>query len=88
MLYHGTVADFLPSILANGLTKQSRHHVHLSADAKTATKVGSRRGKPIILTIRAREMSAAGHQFFRSANGVWLTESVPVLYLDVPNQLQ
>jgi putative RNA 2'-phosphotransferase len=28
-------------------------------------------------------MAAAGHLFYRSANGVWLTEHVPAAYLEV-----
>ena len=30
ILYHGTKEEFLPSILHDGLTSQSRQHVHLS----------------------------------------------------------
>ena len=76
-LYHGTVEAALPGIRAQGLVKGSRHDVHLSADLDTATKVGGRRGKPVILTIRAGAMADAGHVFYRSENGVWLTEHVP-----------
>ncbi len=83
-LYHGTVADFLAPIRASGLIKGSRHHVHMSADLETATKVGGRRGKPVILFVRAEEMAAAGHVFLRSANGVWLTDHVPPQFLDFP----
>ncbi|MDP8914386.1 MAG: RNA--NAD 2'-phosphotransferase, partial [Pseudomonadota bacterium] len=32
-----------------------------------------------ILEVRSGEMR--GHRFFRSANGVWLTDRVPPLYL-------
>lgn len=81
-LYHGTVADFLDSIRAKGLIKGARHHVHMSADTETAAKVGGRRGKPVILIVRSGEMAAAGHVFFRSANGVWLTDHVPPAFLD------
>lgn len=81
LLYHGTVERFLDSIRAQGLVRGSRHHVHLSPDEATARKVGSRRGKPIILTVEAAQMHEAGHQFFRSANNVWLTEKVPVEFL-------
>ena len=83
-LYHGTVAKFIESIRGSGLHKGERHHVHLSPDLKTATKVGERRGKPVILTIRAAEMSAAGHPFYVSANGVWLTDVVPPEFIDFP----
>ena len=34
MLYHGTVERSLPSILAEGLNKGKRHHVHLSTLAR------------------------------------------------------
>ena len=81
-LYHGTVDKFMDSIRATGLAKGERHHVHLSAELATATKVGSRRGLPVILTIRAGEMAAAGHLFYRSENGVWLTDHVPPEYID------
>jgi len=87
-LYHGTVAEFLDSIRAKGLVKGARHHVHMSADVETAKKVGGRRGKPVILVIRAEEMAAAGHVFFRSANGVWLTDHVPPMFLEVPGHDQ
>ena len=81
VLYHGTVERFLPSILAGGLNKGRRHHVHLSKDVETARKVGARRGKPVILKVDAGRMHGDGHKFFVSANGVWLTDSVPPSYL-------
>jgi putative RNA 2'-phosphotransferase len=80
-LYHGTVERFLPSILEEGLVRGKRHHVHLSKDVETARKVGSRRGKPVILTVDAGRMQRDGRKFYRSANGVWLTNSVPPAYL-------
>lgn len=81
VLFHGTVERFLAAIMAEGLKKGKRHHVHLSQDAGTARKVGARRGKPIILNVDAGKMHAAGFKFYRSVNGVWLTESVPVPFL-------
>ncbi len=83
LLYHGTAERSLDPILKQGLHKQRRHHVHLSPDAETARNVGQRHGKPVILTIDAARMAADGYVFFRSANGVWLTEEVPVRYLSV-----
>jgi putative RNA 2'-phosphotransferase len=80
-LYHGTAEHFLPSIRKKGLVKGKRHHVHLSLDPVTARKVGKRHGKPVILQILAKEMYQDGYTFFQSANGVWLTEFVPVRYL-------
>jgi putative RNA 2'-phosphotransferase len=77
VLYHGTTEKFLESIRKTGLQKRSRHHVHLSPTVETARAVGGRRGKPAILTIRARQMHEAGHAFFVTPNGVWLTDEVP-----------
>lgn len=82
LLYHGTATRSVESIRSEGLLKRSRQHVHLSADAGTATTVGSRHGKPQVLTIRAADMAAAGHAFYRSENGVWLTDAVPVDFID------
>lgn len=84
-LYHGTVAVFIESIRSMSLEKRSRNHVHLSADEATATKVGSRRGKPIILRVDAEAMHHDGHRFFLSANGVWLVDVVPPSYLKIPD---
>jgi putative RNA 2'-phosphotransferase len=84
-LYHGTVRAALDAIRATGLERRARHHVHLSADRETATKVGARRGAPVILTIRADEMAAAGHTFYRSDNGVWLTDHVPPGFIEGPD---
>ena len=81
LLYHGTVERFLPMIFEEGLQKMTRQHVHLSADVQTANNVGSRRGKPVLLLVKAGEAHAAGLSFYLSANGVWLTDHVPPKYL-------
>ncbi|WP_217653279.1 RNA 2'-phosphotransferase [Vibrio aerogenes] len=38
--------------------------------------MGQRYGKPVILTIQAGLMHQQGCRFYRSANGVWLTDQV------------
>lgn len=80
-LYHGTVAGSLDAIRTEGLRPMARHDVHLSADRETATRVGARRGRPLVLTVDAGAMHRDGHVFHLSANGVWLTRSVPPGYL-------
>jgi len=80
-LYHGTATRFLSSIMEKGIVKGTRQHVHLSKDKKTATKVGSRHGKPAILTIMSGKMYKDGIMFFQSNNGVWLTDYVDVKYI-------
>jgi len=81
VLYHGTASRFLKAILASGLRPGARHHVHLSADIETATRVGARHGFPAVLAIDAARMRADGLVFYRSDNGVWLTAGVKPKYL-------
>ncbi|MEV7114675.1 RNA 2'-phosphotransferase [Streptomyces anulatus] len=80
-LYHGTVARVMDAIRAEGLRPMARHHVHLSPDRETATRVGARRGRPLVLTVDAGAMHRAGHVFRVSANGVWLADAVPPQFL-------
>lgn len=81
VLYHGTVEKFVPLIMEQGLKKGARHHVHLSPDEQTARRVGARRGRPVVLKVESGRMRRDGHEFFQSANGVWLTEHVPPEYI-------
>jgi len=85
ILYHGTARQNLNQILLSGLQKRKRHHVHLSADEVTATKVGQRHGQAIVLEVLAGQMFENNFEFFLSENGVWLTDSVPVNYLKAPD---
>ncbi len=83
VLYHGTPAGNVESILREGLLKGNRHHVHLSPDPDMARVVGARRGKPVVLAVDAVAMDAVGQPFFRSGNGVWLVDHVPAIYIRV-----
>lgn len=80
-LWHGTGEKYVASIDQQGLISKSRLYVHLSSDAVTATKVGSRHGKPVLYIVKTKEMYDDGYKFFLSKNGVWLTKEVPVKYL-------
>ncbi len=60
-----------------------RHHVHLHEDVATATAVGERRGRPVLLKIKALEMHRAGHAFFVTPTHVWLTDHVPAEFIEV-----
>ncbi len=79
-LYHGTARRFSASIEAQGLLPQSRLYVHLSPDVETAEKVGRRHGEPVIYLVDAGQMHRDGSLFYLSANGVWLTKTVPAPY--------
>lgn len=83
VLYHGSVARNCASILATGLVKGRRHHVHLSKDIDTAVKVGSRRGEAVVFVVDAVRMAADGHSFWVSDNGVWLADAVPPQYVRI-----
>lgn len=80
-LYHGTTHDRYKLIKVEGLKKMNRNHVHLSEDIETAKKVGSRHGKPFILIVDSKAMTSDGIEFYKSDNGVWLTEFVDPKYI-------
>jgi putative RNA 2'-phosphotransferase len=80
-LYHGTATRFLDYILKEGLKSQQRQHVHLSKDIETATDVGRRYGKPVILKVKAQLMHDQGFCFYLSENGVWLTQKVQPCFI-------
>jgi putative RNA 2'-phosphotransferase len=84
VLYHGTARRSLASIREQGLVPRNRQHVHLSGDPETARHVGQRHGEPVVLTVDAAAMARGGHAFYRSLNGVWLTDAVPPGYLGEP----
>ena len=56
--------------------------MHLSGDVDTAITVGKRHGKPVVYKVLSGKMAEAGYTFYRSVNGVWLTKTVPVEYLE------
>jgi putative RNA 2'-phosphotransferase len=81
VLFHGTADRFLESIREKGLVKMNRHHVHLSADEETASKVGKRHGRLVMLKVDSKRMADEGFDFYLSENGVWLTDHVPSQFL-------
>lgn len=81
ILWHGTGEKYVASIDRTGLLPKGRLYVHLSADRETAVKVGSRHGRPVVYQVDSAQMAADGLLFYRSVNGVWLTQKVPVKYL-------
>ena len=83
ILYHGTAKRVLDNILSQGITKQARQYVHLSADIETASKVGKRHGELVIFNVDSKRMNEDGYKFYLSDNGVWLVDFVPYEYLDI-----
>lgn len=83
ILYHGTATKYVGSIRASGILKRNRNHVHLSEKYETAVMVGERHGTPSVIIVDAKKMHDDGFTFYRSANGVWLTDYVPNKYIEV-----
>lgn len=83
ILYHGTATRFLDSIFKKGILSKGRNLVHLSKDIETAQIVGARHGKPIVLEIDTKGMEQDGYKFYKSVNGIWLTDKVPVKYISI-----
>jgi putative RNA 2'-phosphotransferase len=81
-LYHGTGEQSIESIKKKGLEKRNRQHIHLSIDMETAIKVGQRHGKPFVFSISSGDMNKKGFKFYLSDNGVWLTDYVPVEFIN------
>lgn len=80
-LYHGTATRFLESIKEKGLLPGSRHYVHLSGDVQTATAVGQRHGKPVVLKVKSLLMTEQNFKFYQADNGVWMTGCVPINFI-------
>lgn len=83
LLYHGTAKHSLDAILETGLKSMKRQHVHLSTDKETMMAVARRHGKPVLLSINAKAMFEAGHLFYLSSNGIWLSEFVPARWIEL-----
>ena len=87
-LYHGTAPRFIPSIMAEGLKKMERHHVHLYSEEnmQKAKDTGTRHQKgaeAVVLIIEAKQMFNEGHKFYKTDNDVYLTDAVPSKYIKI-----
>lgn len=85
VLYHGTSPGALSSIRSEGLLPGDRQYVHLSPDRQTAVRVGVRHHRhPVVLTVRTAEAHAAGVEFYRADEAVYLAKHVPAGFLEFP----
>ena len=81
-LYHGTTKNSLNCIVEKGLLPMERQYVHLSVDKKTAAIVGSRKkGKLVVLKVKAKEAYLNSIQFYKEENGIWLSDPIPSKYI-------
>ncbi len=83
ILYHGTSPEAALRIKADGLRPMGRQYVHLSADRATAEKVGRRKAQsPVLLQIRSAQANAEGVIFYWANELVWLSDYVPVTFIN------
>lgn len=81
-LYHGTDKKNIHMIKENGILKMSRQHVHLSSTINTAINVGKRHGNDtMVILISTKCMTDDGIKFYKSTNGVWLTDHIDPKYI-------
>lgn len=82
-LFHGTLYKNINSIFKDGLTKQKRHHVHMSPDIETSKVVANRRnGKKAILKIDAQKMNQHGEKIYK-VNNIYFSDNVKPQYIQV-----
>jgi putative RNA 2'-phosphotransferase len=82
-LYHATSPDGLASIRREGLRPMERQYVHLSPDPETAVRVGARHAdRPVVLTVRSSKAHAAGVEFYRADDVVYLARHIPVEFIE------
>jgi putative RNA 2'-phosphotransferase len=80
-LFHGTGAGTVEAILRDGLRPGGRQYVHLSPNEATARAVGTRHGRPVVLTVDARAAADDGVVFRQANEDTWLTDALDPRYL-------
>jgi putative RNA 2'-phosphotransferase len=81
-LYHGTAESAAANILRDGLRPMRRQYVHLSVTRAMAESVGRRKGERVlVLTVNTPAARAAGVEFLRGNEIVWLAKHVPAEFL-------
>lgn len=77
IVIHGTYTKFLPSIMENGLFRMSRVHIHMAtALPEHGVISGMRSSADVIIYIDLQKAMQDGIKFYRSSNGVILTEGI------------
>ncbi|MFL6665380.1 MAG: RNA 2'-phosphotransferase [Rhizobacter sp.] len=83
ILLHGTSQATVGSILQHGLRPMGRQYVHLTPDKELALSVGTRHGKPCLISVDAHAAHAAGIVFHKANFTFWLVSGLPAHYLKV-----
>lgn len=87
-LYHGTSAEAWAAIKSSGkILPMRRSKVHLTSSLDYARRMAYRHGRTeenmVVLVIDSGHMHDDGHAFYRSGDGTYLTDIVPIEYVSV-----
>lgn len=87
-LYHGTSVEAWSAIRESGaILPMGRREVHLTSSLDYARRMAYRHGRTeanmVVLVIDAGRMHDEGREFFRSGDGTYLTDEVPIRYVSV-----
>jgi putative RNA 2'-phosphotransferase len=83
ILFHGTSADNVPSILQQGVLRMRRQFVHLSSDFDWVVKFLDDKPAWTIFAIDTLPALEAGILFRRANHHVWLTDALPASFLRI-----
>lgn len=86
ILFHGTNIDAWNNIVKNGyLKKMQRQYVFLSSEEEKAERVAIRRKNKqyVILKIDTVLAIKEGIRFYRESNGIYMSDDIPVKFIDI-----
>jgi putative RNA 2'-phosphotransferase len=82
-LFIGMSRGRLLEVRTHGVRPERRQYVHLSEKQEEALEVGKHHDTDVVVvTVKAREASQNGTQFYRPAEGIYLTSLVPSEFLE------
>jgi putative RNA 2'-phosphotransferase len=83
-LWHGTAEQYVRAIREQGLVKGARHDVHLSETRETASAVGRRHGRLVLLEVAAGACTATDSRSRGRRTACGSSDHVPPAYLTFP----
>ena len=81
-LYHCTSVSSKNAIYIDGILKEPRQYVQLSANIETTSEADITHGKLLIFRVRALKMHNKNFKFYLNENNVWITEHIPSRYVE------
>ena len=76
-IFHGTQKKYLKSILANGLNRMERKHIHFVENIESEKQIsGFKSISNYIICVDMKKCMGDGIKFYKSSNNVILTEGI------------